>query len=223
MPGGLYKYPELIRATWTVFHPPTPFSLTGCLLFTLKSRLNFALFVPERLPPTFPLLTVSVQKHITESHMHTPELSRLRLSSVGGGPKRKVYIMLDRSGRSDVNCSYCDIHTICNIKTTMNEHQQQVISINRIHILMLPCQFTVYSDLFWQNLYYLKHNRDIVSISLSSLFCSTAQFLVSCALPCCCSWWDLSMWYAVPERNLNKKKHEVGREEVFGMAPKSSP
>lgn len=25
MPSGLYKYPEPIRAMWTVFHPPTPF------------------------------------------------------------------------------------------------------------------------------------------------------------------------------------------------------
>lgn len=25
MPCGLYKYPEPIRAMWTVFHPPTPF------------------------------------------------------------------------------------------------------------------------------------------------------------------------------------------------------
>ena len=51
---------------FTLTHP-SPLSV--CLLLAVKSRLYFALFVPQRLPPTFSLLTVSAQKHNTGNHM----------------------------------------------------------------------------------------------------------------------------------------------------------
>lgn len=42
------------------FTLPHPSPLSVCLLLAEKSRLCFALFVPQRLPPTFSLLTDSV-------------------------------------------------------------------------------------------------------------------------------------------------------------------
>lgn len=51
------------------FTLPHPSPLSVCLLLAVKRRPYFALFVPQLLPPTFSLLTVSVQKQNTGNHM----------------------------------------------------------------------------------------------------------------------------------------------------------
>lgn len=81
------------------FTLPHPSPLSVCLLLSVKSRLCFALFVPERLPPTFSLLAVSVQTQNTENHMW----NRILLAS-----QRRWTTKKGNSGRCGLRWN-CDI------------------------------------------------------------------------------------------------------------------
>lgn len=100
MPGGLYKYPEPIRATWTVFHPPTPFS-SECLPSACSEKEALLCFVcPFRIPPTFSLL--AVQKQNTGNHMWNRALWVSQWSSC---PRGILFCLLQSSSKSQTKCS----------------------------------------------------------------------------------------------------------------------
>lgn len=78
MPGGLYKYPEPIRAIWTVFHPPTPFPFE-CLPSARSEKQALLCFVcPSVLTSHF--LPVNCQRSKAEHwEPHVKKIS-LRLT-----------------------------------------------------------------------------------------------------------------------------------------------